>query len=75
MEYTRERRQAKMPSALKSSEMYILGHQFIVGLDDKGKVDLVQVYLGDNKSTVSYANARQAVEKAYQRFFRRTKSF
>ena len=26
------------------------------------------VYLGANKSTVSYADAKQAVEKAYQRF-------
>ena len=46
----------------------ILGHQFVAGLDDRGKVDLVQVYLGANKSTVSYEEAKSAVEKAYQRF-------
>ncbi len=46
----------------------VLGHQFIAGSDDKEQVDLVQVYLGANKSTVSYANARKAVEKAYWRF-------
>lgn len=28
-----------------------LGHQFIAGLDDKGKIDLAQMYLGANKST------------------------
>lgn len=46
----------------------ILSHQFIVGLDDKRKVDLVQVYLGVNKSRVSYAEAKCAIKKAYQRF-------
>lgn len=45
-----------------------LGHQFIARPDDKRKTDLVQVYLGANKSTVSYADAKQAVKKAYQRF-------
>ena len=29
---------------------------------------MVQVYLGANKSTVSYADAKQAVKKSYQRF-------
>lgn len=46
----------------------MLGHQFIAGLDDKRKVDLVQLYLVANKSTVSYIDARKAVEKAYRRF-------
>lgn len=36
----------------------ILRHQFIVDLDDKEKVDLVQVYLGANKSTVIYTEAK-----------------
>ena len=38
------------------------------GLYDRGKIDLVQVYLGAKKSTVSYAEAKSAVGKAYQRF-------
>ena len=45
----------------------VLGHQFIAGLDDRGKVDLVLVYSGANKSTVSYEEAKSAVKKAYQR--------
>ncbi|MCJ1343817.1 hypothetical protein MMC31_002014 [Peltigera leucophlebia] len=66
VEYTREgdKLNAECPEKFRD----VLGHQFIAGLDDKGKVDLVQVYLGANKSTVSYADAKQAVERAYQRF-------
>lgn len=45
-----------------------MGHQFIAWLEDKKKFDLVQVYLGVNKSTVGYASARQAVKKAYRQF-------
>ena len=66
MEYTREgdKLNAECPEKFRD----VLGHQFIAGLDDKGKIDLVQVYLGANKLTVSYVDARQAVEKAYQHF-------
>ena len=66
VEYTREGDQlnAECPEKFRD----VLGHQFIAGLDDKGKIDLVQVYLGASKSTVSYADAKLAVEKAYQRF-------
>lgn len=66
VEYTREgdRLNAKCPEKFRD----VLGHQYLAGLDDKRKVDLVQVYLGANKSTVNYADARQAAEKAYQRF-------
>lgn len=46
----------------------MLYHQFIVGLDDKREVDLVRVYLGAGRSTVTYTEAKQAVEKAYQNF-------
>lgn len=46
----------------------VLGHQLITRLDDKRKFDLVQIYLEAQKSTVSYMNTRQAVEKSYQRF-------
>ena len=43
MEYTRQRDKlnAECPEKLQD----VLGHQFIAGLDDKEKVDLVQVYL------------------------------
>ena len=66
MEYTRERDKlnAECPEKLQD----VLGHQFIAGLDDKEKVDLVQVYLGANKSAIRYADARQAVENADQQF-------
>lgn len=66
MEYTREgdRLNAECPEKFRD----VLGHQFIAGLDDKGKVDLVQVYLGADKTTVTYTDAKQAVGKAYQRF-------
>ena len=46
----------------------ILGDQFTARLDDKGKVDLVQVCLGAKKTTVSYTDTKQAIEKVYQRF-------
>ena len=45
-----------------------MGYQFIARLDDKEKVDLVQVYLGPNKSTVTYTKAKQAVSKVYTWF-------
>ena len=66
VDYTREGDQlnAKCPEKFRD----VLGHQFIAGLDDKGKVDLVQVYLGADKSTVTYTEAKQAVSKAYTRF-------
>ena len=37
-------------------------------LDNKKKVNLVQVYLGAGKLIVSYTEVKQAVEKAYQCF-------
>ena len=66
VEYTREgdHLNAECPEKFRD----VLGHQFIAGLDDKGKVDLVQVYLGADKTTVTYAEVKQAVGKAYQRF-------
>lgn len=66
VDYTREGDQlhAKCPEKFQD----VLGHQFIAGLDNKGKVDLVQVYLRADKSTVTYTEAKQAVSKAYTRF-------
>lgn len=46
----------------------ILGHQFIADLDDKKKINLFQIYLGADKSTITYTKAKQAVRKAYQWF-------
>ena len=66
VEYTREGDKLNAECPEKSRD--VLGHQFIAGLDDKRKVDLIQVYLGAQKSAVSYMDALQAVEKAYQRF-------
>ena len=66
VEYTKKRDQLNAECPKKFRDL--LGHQFIVGLDDRRKVDLVQVYLGANKSTVSYKEAKSAVEKVYQRF-------
>ena len=66
VEYTRERDQLNAECLEKFQD--VLGHRCIARLDDKGKVDLVQVYLGANKSTVSYADAKQAVKKKYQHF-------
>lgn len=36
----------------------ILGHQFIASLDDKRKLNLVQVYLEANKNIVTYTKAK-----------------
>ena len=66
IEYTREGDQLNAECPEKFCD--VLGHQFIAGLDDQRKVDLVLVYLGADKSTVTYAKAKQAVSKAYQRF-------
>lgn len=62
VEYTREGDQLNVECPEKFED--VLGHQFIAGLDDKGKIDLVQVYLGAGKSTVKYTDAKQAVKKA-----------
>lgn len=40
-------------------------HQFIIGLDEKQKIDLVQIYPYAKKRIVSYVNAKQAVKKIY----------
>lgn len=66
VDYTREEDQlhAKWPEKVRD----VLGHQFTAGLDDTGKLDLVQVYLGADKNTVTYTEAKQAVSKAYTRF-------
>ncbi len=66
VEYTREGDQFNSECIEKIHDL--LDHQFIAGLDDREKVNLVQVYLGPKKPTVSYAEAKSAVEKAYQRF-------
>lgn len=66
VEYTRERDRLNAKCSKKFQD--VLGHQFIAELDDKGKINLVQVYLGADKSTVNYTEAKQVVEKAYQRF-------
>lgn len=36
----------------------ILEHQFIAGLDNKGKINLIQVYLKANKSIITYIEAK-----------------
>lgn len=66
VKYTREgdRLNAECPGKFRD----VLGHQFIAGLNDKRKVDLFQVYLGADKTTVTYAEAKQVVNRAYQRF-------
>lgn len=56
VEYTREGDQPNGECPEKFRD--VLGYHSIAWLDDKGKVDLVQVYLGANK------DAKQAVEKA-----------
>lgn len=66
VKYTKKRNHlnAECPEKFRN----VLGHQFIARLDDKKKIDLIQVYLGTNKSTVSYTDAKLVVEKAYQQF-------
>ena len=61
MEYTREGDQlnAECPEKFRG----VLGHR-----DDKGKVDLIQAYLGADKTIVTNTDAKKAVGKAYQRF-------
>lgn len=56
VEYTREEDQLNAECPEKFCD--VLGHQFIAGLDDKRKVDLVQVYLGPSKTAVTYAEAK-----------------
>lgn len=64
--YTKEREKLNLECPKKFRD--VLDHQFLAEFDDKRKIDLVQVYLGANKSTISYVDARQTIEKAYQRF-------
>ena len=66
VDYTREGDQLNAECPEKFCNL--LGHQFIAGLDDKGKIGLVQVYLGADKSKVTYTEAKQAVSKTYQRY-------
>ncbi len=66
MEYTREGDQLNAKCNEKFCD--VLGHQFIAGLDDREKVDLVQVYLSAKKLTLSYAEVKSVVKKEYQRF-------
>ena len=66
VDYIREEDQLNSKCPKKFQD--VLGYQFIAGLDDKKKVNLVQVYLGADKSTITYTEAKQAVSKAYTRF-------
>lgn len=66
VEYTREGDQLHAECPEKFQD--VLGHQFIEGLNNKGKVDLVRVYLGADKSTVTYTKAKKVISKAYTRF-------
>lgn len=45
-----------------------MGYQFITSLDNKKKVNLVQVYLRADKSTIIYIEAKKIVGKMYQQF-------
>ena len=64
--YTREGDQLNAECTKKFRDVY--GHQFIARIDDRETVDLAQVYLGAKKSIFSYAEAKSAMEKVYQRF-------
>lgn len=66
VDYTRERDQLNAECPEKFCD--VLDHQFITRLDNKRKIDFVQVYLGADKTKVTYTEAKQAVNKAYQRF-------
>lgn len=41
----------------------ISSYQFIIELDDKEKIDLVQVYLGADKSTVKYTKIKKLLKE------------
>ncbi len=64
MEYTRGGDQLNAECIEKFHD--VLGHQFIAELDERGRSNLVQGYLGVKISTVRYAEAKSAVKKAYQ---------
>ncbi len=61
VEYTREGDQlnAECPEKFRD----VLGHQFIAGLDDRGKVDLVQVYLGAKNQQLATRKENQLSKK------------
>lgn len=60
-----KRLHAKCPIDLKN----YLEHQFVTGLTDDRKIDLVQMYLGDTDK-ISFPEAKVAVIKAYRRIGR-----
>lgn len=43
----------------------MVGHQFITKLDNKKKIDLIQIYLGAGKLTVKYTDTKPDIEKIY----------
>lgn len=56
IDYIREKDQIHAKCLEKFWDVF--KHQFIIGLDDKKKVDLVQVYLRVDKSTITYTKAK-----------------
>lgn len=44
----------------------MLDYFFIIGLNNKKKIVLVQIYLKTSKSTVKYTKATKTIEKVYQ---------
>lgn len=46
----------------------MLNYQFIVKLDNKKKIDLIQIYLEARKLIVKYTNIKQTIKKVYQHF-------
>lgn len=55
----------RCPSDLRT----YLGNQFIAGLADENKTDMVQIYL-TGKTTITFPEAKEAVIKAYSRIGR-----
>jgi hypothetical protein len=55
----------KCPADLRT----YLGNQFIAGLADENKIDMVQVYLAE-KTTITFPEVKEAVIKAYSRIGR-----
>lgn len=46
----------------------ILEYQFIISIDNKGKINLNQVYFEANENTITYKKTKQVINKAYQWF-------
>ena len=54
----------KLYKACPANLMFFLSHQFVARLDNKSKIDMVQLYL-NGKEPITFSETKEAIMKSY----------